>query len=146
MRLILALIAVVAVGGACGDSAGPVQLLPPALVGDGVDVTVLDDPAPPGAAVQVRFESRVGARVYFHPCVRSVERRVLDAWVPEPPELRMCTAELFTIEVAGTRTEPVDVPVDLADGTYRFVFEVRAEGADTMSRLVSRPFEVRGAP
>lgn len=128
---------------ACGAEVPTRSVEAPLLQDSSVVVTVLDVPARPGRAVRVRFENRTDLRVFFHPCDRRVERQDGDGWQPHPPELRLCTAMVFPIAAGEQVVEPVDVPADVAPGTYRFVFPASQDGRYGQISLVSRPFEVQ---
>ena len=126
----------------CADepTAGLVRL--PLLEEAGVAVTVLDSQPRAGQSVRVRFVSAEQGRIYFHPCVRGVERRVAGAWEPLPPELRLCTAQVFVLEPGAEMVQLVDIPADAPPGTLRFLFPSTREGREGQVPMVSTPFQV----
>ncbi len=97
-----------------------------------------------GAAIDVRFQNATSSRYWFTTCSRTVERQVAGEWQPLPAELRLCTAEVYSLPANGTVERTVDVPVDATTGTHRFVFTVFVDAPEaTAQRLESTPFTVR---
>jgi hypothetical protein len=144
MRGTLLIVSLTLFVAACGEavvvSPGEGGLLP----GGSVTATALAAEAPPAGIVQVRFESTGTERYWFNPCNRSVERLEGSRWVALPPELRICTAEIYLLDAGSARTESTDVPADASPGTYQFVFPMSADRVDATPVAVrSTPFTVR---
>lgn len=100
--------------------------------------------AAPGALLPVLFRNTVDATYIFNPCARLLQRQDAGEWSAPIQEMRLCTDLAYVITPNGTRTESVDVPVDLAPGTYRFTFSMHAQGSPaTEHQVVSNSFEVR---
>lgn len=84
-----------------------------------VTLVLLDSVVPSGASVRVRQINTGGVALYYNHCGRRVERRTGGTWTLEPPDLRVCTAEVFTLPAGATADVVVDAPT--AAGEYRFV-------------------------
>lgn len=130
---------------ACSPDVSPAG--PPLLdvVSDGPVVVVADAVhASPGDAVPVRFANSSIETFAFNPCAREVQRWNGEAWETLPPELRLCTDVAYVLGAEAERSEPVDVPLYVQPGQYRFVFSMRPMGsAEVVQRPVSTSFEVR---
>jgi hypothetical protein len=121
-------------------------LAPPLLdiVQDGSVQAVVDaDAAVPGAFVGVMFVNHVDQEYWFNPCERFVERYEAGGW-RRFQEMRLCNSMAYILRPNASREESVDVPSDLAVGTYRFVFPMRPPATGEVSLyLASTTFEVR---
>lgn len=86
-----------------------------------VTLVLLDTIVPSGGVVRVLQTNTGTQALYYNHCGRRLERRLLGAWVLQPPELRICTAELHTLAAGATQEVLVDAPVVSESAAYRFV-------------------------
>jgi hypothetical protein len=143
--------AAVILGAAACNSDGAASIAPPLLdvVEDGPVVPVVQvETARPGQNLPVLFRNRVNQEFWFNPCERFIERNVGGTWVRRADELRVCNKMIYIILPSADREELVDVPLDVAPGTYRFVFVMmRPTGTGAVSHYpASNTFEVLPAP
>ena len=61
----------------------------------------------------------------------------------EVPTGRVCTMELRTLEPGRTATYRYELPVNVAQGSYRFAAQVTWMKSNRTSRVRSNPFEVQ---
>lgn len=97
-----------------------------------------------GADVDVRFRNTGTTHYWFSSCSRTVERSVGDEWVRMPDELRVCTAEVYSLAPGGELVRRVDVPGDASGGEHRFVFGMMPDHPSARGVILrSTSFEVR---
>lgn len=98
-----------------------------------VTLTLLDTIVPSGGMVRVRQTNTGTEALHYNHCGRRFEKRVLGEWVLQAPELRLCTAEVYTLAAGASQEVSVDAPVAAQSGAYRFVLAffpvARADGA-----------------
>ena len=129
---------------ACNRSAVDPAEDSPRLSSGKLTATVITAEAAPAGVVDVRFDNAGVEQYRFNPCERGVERHEDGGWVALPPELRLCTDEVFALAAGTTSLYQSDVPVGAIAGLYRFVFPVTQEAADGGRELiVSTSFTVR---
>jgi hypothetical protein len=94
--------------------------------------------------IEVRFANAGDVRYWFSTCGCRVDQLVDGEWRALPPELRLCTAEVYTIPPNGEVVRAVDVALDATSGTHRFEFTVTPDvPAATNEMLRSTTFVVR---
>ncbi|WKW12750.1 hypothetical protein Strain138_002059 [Pseudogemmatithrix spongiicola] len=129
---------------ACAAEPGPSEPLQRIEEQGPIVATVQAESAAPGAVVAVRFTNTVASEFWFNPCERSVQRLEGESWSTPIQEMRLCNSMAYILQPNGERTEDVDVPAGLAQGTYRFVFTMRApQTPDVAHRPASTSFVVR---
>jgi hypothetical protein len=102
-------------------------------------------PVVPGGYLTLEYRNTTGVAIGLHECGRGIERLTAGDWVAMPEELRMCPGALQVLRPDEQIELRLDVPADIASGTYRFVLRVYAvnEAIPSANQLITTaPFEV----
>jgi hypothetical protein len=114
----------------------------------GIQLVLDRDTYRAGDPAEVSVVNGTDRRYGFNLCGRRFERRDGEAWVPMPPELRLCTAHLDALNGRATVVQHTDIASDLAPATYRMVLSLyRLEAGvhdTTRYTALSAPFRVQG--
>lgn len=138
-RLLLAAALVFASGTAACD-----DLLGNDSPADVPSVRVLSELVAPGSAVNLQLTNASATTWGFNDCSSPrLQIRQGNEWVDGPESLALCTRELDTILGGRTATVVYNVPIGLADGTYRLRFRFSRDGVEAFAE--SNAFAVFGA-
>jgi hypothetical protein len=109
-----------------------VRVLNPFLAGadaapppSGISLGVAPNPASPGDNTALKLRNQTGARVGYNLCFSKLERRGRTGWISIPLN-HVCPAILMTLEPGREATSRMKLPLNLADGYYRFRIEVES--------------------
>lgn len=139
MRIVsLSALAIAALSLGCdSQSTSPIDARPAVLSGA---------PVAPGGVLSLEYTNTTGLTYGVNPCRREVQALREGAWVALAPELRLCTDDMQLLEANVATTFEIDVPLGIADGTYRFKLEAIASQApvDTsVHDIVTESFQVK---
>lgn len=107
-----------------------------------VDFEVEPDEVAAGDSITLELENDAQESVSYNLCSSGLEMETDGAW-QDVPSSRMCTRELRILQPGAEATFRLQLPSDLAPGTYRFYTGVQMRPADSGTQLRSETFRVR---
>lgn len=138
VRHVLATLAALALA-ACGSST---------LSSLRLDITADKPQYTAGSPVMLTIRNLGDQPVLYSFCAAEIQRRTATGWVSAGAQFVSCMPPVQSIAPGASATEPVELPPNLAAGTYRVYLPLvgdpgeDAASADVRSRKSSRPFTV----
>jgi hypothetical protein len=138
-------------GNSQGDAAGNASVPPAGQPGPGpgngdsagvpVEGVELSAPAEakPGSGVNLELRNGSAEQIGYNLCTSTLE----SAAGREMPTSQVCTMELRMLEPGATATYRFTLPVNMLDGSYRFVTQVHWMDEGRMAAVRSNAFEVQ---
>lgn len=107
-----------------------------------VALTVTPESAEPGDTVTLVLRNDSQDELGYNLCTSELSRQTGDdAWDPVPSD-RACTMELRSLSPRQRATFRIDLPADLAPGTYRFETSVERMARNARETVATEPFTV----
>lgn len=107
----------------------------------GARLTVEPEVAQPGDSVVLLLRNASGEAIGYNLCTSRLERRDDSDWLRLPPD-RVCTMELRTLPPGEVARYPLELPSDLAPGSYRYLAMIAKLEARSRDTVVTERFEV----
>lgn len=130
-------------GGADAGAEGrpPAPDVTPEPPASDVVLRVEPDRTAPGETVELVLHNGSQGGIGYNLCTSALERRVGEGWEPVPSD-RVCTMELRMLEPGQDARYPLELPQDLAAGTYRASTNVERMETGAREGVTSNTFEV----
>jgi hypothetical protein len=112
-----------------------------AATGPGVALAVEPGRAAPGEEVELVLRNGSDGAVGYNLCTSVLEREAESGWEAVPSD-RVCTMELRMLEPGQDARFRLELPPDLAPGTYRFLTRVERMETGARDGVASDPFSV----
>lgn len=109
--------------------------------GGDVGLAVEPEVAQPGDSAVLLLRNGSGEAIGYNLCTSRLERRDEGDWVRLPPD-RVCTMELRTLPPGEVARYPLELPADLAPGSYRYLAMIARLEARSRDTVVTERFEV----
>jgi hypothetical protein len=107
---------------------------------------LIDGPVAPGAIVSVTHVNTSSVGFAVRPCLRELEEERAGTWVSLGQEFRSCMDDLTAVPAGESTTLTTDIPLLVADGTYRLrlrAIATRTPIPDGEYDIVTGPFQIR---
>jgi hypothetical protein len=115
----------------------------PRTMNDGIILRHTPEQPAPGDAVMLILDNGSAEVLGYNLCTSTLSRQVGAEWEPLRSD-RVCTLELRSLEPGQQAQFPIDLPHDLAPGTYRFHTTVERFGTGTSQEIAAEPFTISG--
>ncbi|MBW3554062.1 MAG: hypothetical protein KY466_11150 [Gemmatimonadetes bacterium] len=104
-------------------------------------LTVEPEVAQPGDSVVLLLRNTSREAIGYNLCTSRLERRDEGDWLRLPPD-RVCTMELRTLPPGEVARYALELPADLAAGSYRYLAMIARLEARSRDTVVTERFEV----
>ena len=116
---------------------------PSMQAGNSSDVTLTVEPqtVAPAGSITLTLRNASESEVGYNLCSSGLEQNVGGTWTAVPSD-RVCTMELRLLPPGEETTYPLELPISVEPGEYRFVTNVDMAAVEDFGPVRSDPFEV----